>query len=122
MSGRAEAAYAAYANAVGWKSFQGETLLNFNELPEAIQLAWDAACEGALRHWLENDFKDAANNDELVEKHAVSMLKVGIARGHNVVEYTRRALASFVIDCVAPEVLEDARKQLRAQREQGEQR
>lgn len=108
MSERAKAAYAAYGEVVGWKNFRGDPMPQFNELPEAIQRAWDGACEGALRHWLDNDFKAAVNDDVRVEQKAAWMLKVGHERGDSAIECTRKAVASFVIDCIAPNAIPSA--------------
>jgi hypothetical protein len=41
------AAYEAYAEQTGNKNFRGEEMPTFDELPEAIQLAWVAAVERA---------------------------------------------------------------------------
>ncbi len=106
MSERAKAAYAAYGEVVGWKNFRGDPMPQFNELPDVIQQAWDGACEGALRHWLDNEFKDAVNDDALVEKNAARMLKVGHERGYDdPIACIRTAVASFVIECIAPDLL-----------------
>lgn len=78
----------------------------FEELPEAIQRAWDGACDGALRHWLENDFKDAANDRKRVEQKAAWMLKIGYDLGDEPIACVRSALVSFVIDCIAPDILD----------------
>lgn len=102
MSERAKAAYAAYGEAVGWKNFRGDPMPQFHQLPEAIQKAWDSACEGALRHWMENEFKTALLDNARVEQKACWMLKVGHDMGDSAIQCTRRAIASFVIDCIAP--------------------
>ena len=102
MSERAKAAYAAYGEVVGWKNFRGDPMPQFNELSEAIQCAWDAACEGALRHWLDNDFKAAVNDDDRVAQNAASMLVVGHERGDSAIKCMLIAIASFVVVCIAP--------------------
>ena len=66
MTARAEAAYAAYGAVTDFKNYQGNPMPKFEDLTPQIQQAWDAACEGVLRHWLENAFKDAVNDDALL--------------------------------------------------------
>ena len=105
MSERAKAAYAAYGEVVGWKNFRGDPMPQFNELPEVIQRAWDGACEGALRHWLDTDFHSAINTDERVERQAMWIMKVGQEQGDEPLHIVRKAIASFVIDCIAPNAL-----------------
>lgn len=105
MSERAKAAYAAYGEVVGWKNFRGDPMPQFNALSDTIQQAWDGACEGALRHWMEHEFKDAVNDDARVEKNAARMIKVGHERGDDPMMCIRAAIASFVIDCIAPDLL-----------------
>jgi len=105
MSERAKAAYAAYGEVVEWKNFRGDPMPQFNELPEPIQRAWDSACEGALRHWMDNEFKTALSDDKRVEEKAGWMLKIGSDTGDSAIEAIRRAVASFVIDVIAPKTL-----------------
>lgn len=105
MSERAKAAYAAYGEVVGWKNFRGDPMPQFNELPEVIQRAWDGACEGALRYWLDNEFKSAVNDDKRVTEKAMYMMKVGYENGDELVHVVRKSIASFVIDCIAPNAL-----------------
>jgi len=105
MSERAKAAYAAYGEVVGWKNFQGNPMPQFHELPEAIRQAWDSACEGALRHWLDNDFKWALCDDKRVEQQAMWMLKIGYEQNDKPLHVVRNAIASFVVDCIAPNAL-----------------
>jgi hypothetical protein len=61
-----------------------------------------------LRHWLDNDFKAAVNDDVRVEQKAAWMLKVGHEKGDSAIECTRKAVASFVIDCIAPNAIPSA--------------
>jgi hypothetical protein len=102
MSERAKAAYAAYGEVVGWKNFRGDPMPQFAELPEIIQQAWDGACEGALWHWLDHTFKAAVNNDEFVEKYGGWMIKVGVENGDSPVKCIRQAVASIVVELIAP--------------------
>ncbi len=104
MTDRAKAAYAAYGESVHWKNFRGEPMPQFSELPEAIQCAWDSACEGALQHWLENEFRDACNDHEKVWRHA-AVFNVGLASGDTPVASLSKAIASFVVALIAPAVL-----------------
>ena len=105
MSERAKAAYAAYGEVVGWKNFKGDPMPQFSELPEAIQQAWDAACEGALRHWLNNEFDTAIQDDKRVEVEALRMVKVGQERGDDPHTIMRVAIASFVVGIIEPKTL-----------------
>lgn len=103
MTRRAEAAYAAYGAVTDFKNFQGNPMPKFEDLTPQIKLAWDAACEGVLRHWLENEFKDAVMDDALLEAYAGRMLAVGVERKDNPIVTLRAAVASFVRKVVAPE-------------------
>ena len=106
MSERAKAAYAAYGEVVGWKNFRGDPMPQFNDLPGEIQSAWDGACEGALRHWLDNEFKDAINDDDEALMMSMALIKVGIESGDNHEKCIRNAICSFVIHCIAPSALD----------------
>jgi len=44
----AESAYKAYAASTGNKNFRGESMPEFNDLPLAIQTAWNAAVSSAV--------------------------------------------------------------------------
>jgi hypothetical protein len=104
MTERAKAAYAAYGESRDWKNFQGDAMPQFHELPEPIQQAWDAACEGTLRHWLDIDFRAALQSDTLV-KEAGRMMSVGKMAGDDAVECIRVGIAAFVIDLIAPNAI-----------------
>lgn len=75
----------------------------FEDLTPQIQRAWDAACDGVLRHWLENEFKTAVNEDRLVEAYAGRMIAVGIERKDSPLQSLRVAIAAFVQVVIAPE-------------------
>jgi len=103
MTKRAEAAYAAYGAATAFKNFQGNPMPKFEDLTPQIQQAWDAACEGAVRHWLENEFKTAVMDDALLEAYAGRMLAIGVERKDPPLVTLRTAVGSFVRQVVAPE-------------------
>jgi len=81
MSERAKAAYKAYSEAVGGKSFSGEPLKKFEEMPAVIRKAWDAACLGAMDHWLENMLKPALRHEEFLSGVVAPLVKIGRDRG-----------------------------------------
>lgn len=43
----AASAYRAYASNVGWKNYQGNPMPQWEELPQPIQVAWEAAVRHA---------------------------------------------------------------------------
>jgi len=102
MTKRAEAAYAAYGAVTDFKNFQGNPMPKFKDLTPQIQQAWDAACEGVLRHWLENEFKTAVLDDALLEAYAGRMLAVGVERADPPLQTLRAAVASFVRKVIDP--------------------
>lgn len=103
MTARAEAAYAAYGAVTDFKNFQGNPMPKFEDLTPQIQQAWDAACEGALRHWLDVRFRDAVMDDALLEAYAGRMLAVGVERKDPPLHTLRAAVGSFVRKVIAPE-------------------
>lgn len=102
MTARAEAAYAAYCVVTDYKNYQGKPMPEFEDLTPQIKLAWDAACEGVLRHWLENEFKTAVMDDALLEAYAGRMLAVGVERNDPPLKVIRAAVASFVHKVIDP--------------------
>lgn len=48
MDSPAQVAYGAYGHAVEHKNFRGEAMPEFEDLPEKIQAAWNAAAEAVL--------------------------------------------------------------------------
>lgn len=102
MTARAEAAYAAYGAVTDYKNYQGKPMPEFEDLPPQIRQAWDAACEGAVRHWLENEFKTAVMDDALLEAYAGRMLAVGVERKDPPLQTLRTAVASFVRKVIDP--------------------
>lgn len=103
MTKRAEAAYAAYGAVTDYKNYQGKPMPEFEDLTPQIQQAWDAACEGVLRHWLDVRFRDAVMDDALLEAYAGRMLAVGVERKDPPIQTLRAAVASFVRKVIAPE-------------------
>lgn len=103
MTRRAEAAYAAYCAARGFKTPEGHTTAEFEDLTPQIRQAWDAACEGALRHWLENEFRTAVMDDALLEAYAGRMLAIGVERNDLPLQTLRVAVGSFVRKVIVPE-------------------
>lgn len=103
MTRRAEAAYAAFNAARGFKTAEGHATAEFEDLTPQIQQAWDAACEGVLRHWLDGRFRDAVMDDALLEAYAGRMLAVGVERKDPPLHTLRAAVGSFVRKVIAPE-------------------
>lgn len=102
MTKRAEAAYAAYGAIRDFKTEEGHPMAAFEDLTPRIQRAWDAACEGVLQHWLENEFKTAVMDDALLEAYAGRMLAVGVERKDPPLQTLRVAVGSFVRKVIAP--------------------
>lgn len=111
MSERAKAAYKAYSEAVGGKSFSGEPLKKFEEMPEAIQKAWDAACLGAMDHWLENTVKPALRDHEFLQKNVAALAKIGKDKKDHPLRAFAVIIASVVTILVHPRVGEWLAKQ-----------
>ncbi len=48
IRGLAKMAYASYGEVTGFKNYQGLPMPEFDELPDQIQRAWDAAVQAVL--------------------------------------------------------------------------
>lgn len=46
----ARLAYAAYGSHVGWKSFQGDRMPYFEDLPATVKEAWQASAEMVVKY------------------------------------------------------------------------
>lgn len=49
MADLAQQAYEAYADSVGWRSYSGEQLLQWADLPDRIKDGWHAAVAAVVR-------------------------------------------------------------------------
>lgn len=49
MKSLGQVAYEAYAERANWKTFKGEVMFDWTDLPDNIKLHWEAAASAAVR-------------------------------------------------------------------------
>lgn len=93
----AQGAYAAYGQSTGGRNFRGDPMPEWDDLPEAIRTAWQAAAQNVVNTWATQEAADPIEYGEIqISRHLGRGIVVDVAPEHAKAHYT--ILAATHID------------------------